>query len=92
MSYMIEGGGTKTHSKAKKWLYAHPEASEQLLQVHSGIRRMLMATRVTPSLPYQICLLGGHLLIGLLAGWSMPTRRAFKATKIAVSWYFGRDR
>lgn len=37
MSYMIEGGGTKTHSKAKKWLYAHPEASEQLLQLLTDV-------------------------------------------------------
>ena len=32
MSYMIEGGGSKTQSKAKKWLYTHPEASHKLLQ------------------------------------------------------------
>ena len=31
MSYMIEGGGSTTQSKAKKWLYAHPSASEELL-------------------------------------------------------------
>ena len=31
MSYMIEGGGSKTQSKAKKWLYQHPEASHKLL-------------------------------------------------------------
>ncbi|KAG7456621.1 hypothetical protein MATL_G00237840 [Megalops atlanticus] len=31
MSYMIEGGGSQTHSKAKRWLYAHPEASHKLL-------------------------------------------------------------
>jgi uroporphyrinogen decarboxylase len=33
MSYMIEGGGSKTMSKSKKWLYAHPEASHKLLQI-----------------------------------------------------------
>ncbi|KAG9278428.1 uroporphyrinogen decarboxylase [Astyanax mexicanus] len=31
MSYMIEGGGSTTHSKAKRWLYRHPEASHKLL-------------------------------------------------------------
>jgi len=31
MSYMIEGGGSKTQSKAKKWLYQYPEASRKLL-------------------------------------------------------------
>jgi uroporphyrinogen decarboxylase len=30
---MIEGGGSKTLSKAKKWLYTHPEASHKLLQL-----------------------------------------------------------
>eukprot|EP00095_Tigriopus_kingsejongensis_P006395 maker-scaffold117_size339417-snap-gene-2.23 protein:Tk06395 transcript:maker-scaffold117_size339417-snap-gene-2.23-mRNA-1 annotation:"uroporphyrinogen decarboxylase" len=33
MSYMIEGRGSKTQSKAKAWLYRHPEASHQLLQM-----------------------------------------------------------
>lgn len=33
MSYMIEGGGSKTLSKAKKWLYTQPEASHKLLQM-----------------------------------------------------------
>jgi len=33
MSYMIEGGGSTTQSKAKKWLYAHPEASSELLRI-----------------------------------------------------------
>ena len=32
MSYMIEGGGSPTLSKAKAWLYRHPDASRQLLQ------------------------------------------------------------
>ena len=32
MSYMIEGGGSTTQSKAKKWLYAESDASHQLLQ------------------------------------------------------------
>ena len=32
MSYMIEGGGSTTLSKAKKWLYVHPEDSHRLLQ------------------------------------------------------------
>jgi len=33
MAYMIEGGGSKTQSKAKKWLYQHPEASHRLLSL-----------------------------------------------------------
>ncbi|XP_062995774.1 uroporphyrinogen decarboxylase isoform X2 [Elgaria multicarinata webbii] len=31
MSYMIEGGGSKTMAKAKAWLYRHPKASHCLL-------------------------------------------------------------
>jgi len=31
MAYMTEGGGSKTYSKAKKWLYQHEEASNKLL-------------------------------------------------------------
>ena len=31
-AYMVEGGGSKTWSKAKKWLYCHNTASMQLLQ------------------------------------------------------------
>lgn len=37
MGYMIEGGGSKTLSKAKKWLYAHPEKSQYLLTVLSTV-------------------------------------------------------
>ncbi|KAF6212336.1 hypothetical protein GE061_012858 [Apolygus lucorum] len=33
MGYMIEGGGTKTMSKAKKWLYQHPAESKKLLSM-----------------------------------------------------------
>ncbi|RKO96913.1 hypothetical protein CXG81DRAFT_12368 [Caulochytrium protostelioides] len=32
MAYMIEGGGSKTLSKAKRWLYRYPDASHRLLQ------------------------------------------------------------
>ncbi|XP_019880901.1 uroporphyrinogen decarboxylase [Aethina tumida] len=33
MGYMIEGGGSKTMSKAKKWLYAYPELAHKLLNM-----------------------------------------------------------
>jgi len=32
MAYMVEGEGSKTFSKAKKWLYQFPEASHKLLK------------------------------------------------------------
>ncbi len=31
MAYMIEGGGSKTFSRAKAWLYAEPQAAHRLL-------------------------------------------------------------
>jgi uroporphyrinogen decarboxylase len=37
MGYMIEGGGTKTMSKAKSWLYKNPEASRQLLDLLTNV-------------------------------------------------------
>ncbi|KAM4642685.1 uroporphyrinogen decarboxylase [Discoglossus pictus] len=37
MTYMIEGGGSNTMSKAKRWLYKHPSASHQLLQLLTDI-------------------------------------------------------
>ncbi|GBG32058.1 Uroporphyrinogen decarboxylase [Hondaea fermentalgiana] len=37
MGYMIEGGGSKTMSKVKAWLYCHPEASKKLLQALTDI-------------------------------------------------------
>ncbi|KAJ8406219.1 hypothetical protein AAFF_G00304500 [Aldrovandia affinis] len=32
MAYMIEGGGSTTYAKSKRWLYSHPEASHKLLR------------------------------------------------------------
>jgi len=37
MSYMIEGGGSTTQSKAKKWLYAHPASSQELLRLLTDV-------------------------------------------------------
>lgn len=33
MGYMIEGGGSKTYSQAKKWLYAYPSEAHTLLNI-----------------------------------------------------------
>ena len=37
MSYMIEGGGSKTQSKAKAWLYTYPSASHKVLQMLTDV-------------------------------------------------------
>ncbi|XP_031343332.1 uroporphyrinogen decarboxylase-like [Photinus pyralis] len=37
MAFMIEGGGSKTLSKAKRWLYAHKEESHSLLTLLTNV-------------------------------------------------------
>ncbi|XP_055704274.1 uroporphyrinogen decarboxylase [Phlebotomus papatasi] len=37
MGYMIEGGGSKTMSKAKSWISDHPEETRKLLDLLTGI-------------------------------------------------------
>jgi len=37
MSYMIEGGGSKTFAKAKSWLYKWPEATHRLMRILTDI-------------------------------------------------------
>ncbi|XP_067846197.1 uroporphyrinogen decarboxylase isoform X1 [Heptranchias perlo] len=37
MAYMIEGGGSNTMSKAKRWLYQYPEASHKLLKILTNV-------------------------------------------------------
>jgi uroporphyrinogen decarboxylase len=37
MSYMIEGGGSKTLAKSKRWLYQHPEDSHKLLKIITDV-------------------------------------------------------
>jgi uroporphyrinogen decarboxylase len=42
MAYMVEGGGSKTFAKAKRWLFAHPEAAHRLLSGLSDIIAALL--------------------------------------------------
>ncbi|XP_067893089.1 uroporphyrinogen decarboxylase isoform X2 [Heterodontus francisci] len=37
MAYMIEGGGSNTMAKAKRWLYQYPEASHKLLKILTNV-------------------------------------------------------
>lgn len=46
MSYMIEGGGSKTFAKAKGWLYKWPEASHKLLRVLTDILVIYLEAQV----------------------------------------------
>ena len=36
-SYMVEGGGSKTMSKSKAWLYAHPQESHKVLGIITDV-------------------------------------------------------
>jgi uroporphyrinogen decarboxylase len=46
MAYMIEGGGSKTQSKAKRWLYQHPEASKRLLSLLASVCSQYLVEQV----------------------------------------------
>ncbi|NBC16296.1 MAG: uroporphyrinogen decarboxylase [Bacteroidetes bacterium] len=37
MAYMIEGGGSKSFTTSRSWLYRHPEASRRLLQAITDV-------------------------------------------------------
>lgn len=37
MCYMVEGGGAKSYTHARKWLFAHPEESHQLLRLITDV-------------------------------------------------------
>lgn len=37
MGYMIEGGGSKTMSKAKKWLYRYPQEAHKVLTILTNV-------------------------------------------------------
>lgn len=64
MSYMIEGGGSKTFSKAKRWLYRHPKASHMLLRMLTDViveyllGQVAAGAQVTP----LYLLISGHML------------------------------
>lgn len=37
MGYMIEGGGSKTYSNTKKWLYTHEDKAHKLLKILTDV-------------------------------------------------------
>lgn len=46
LGYMIEGGGSKTFTKAKSWLYKYPEESKNLLQRITDIAIDFLAEQI----------------------------------------------
>lgn len=60
MAYMIEGGGSKTWEKAKRWLFDYPEESKELLsRIASVCAQFLVA---------QIC--AGAQLLQVFDSWA----------------------
>ncbi|XP_041064583.1 uroporphyrinogen decarboxylase [Carcharodon carcharias] len=47
MAYMIEGGGSNTMAKAKRWLYQYPEASHKLLKTLTNVIINYLVGQVT---------------------------------------------
>lgn len=50
MTYMIEGGGSTTQSKAKKWLYCHREAAHILLKALTRVNIDYLVGQVSKDL------------------------------------------
>jgi uroporphyrinogen decarboxylase len=46
LAYMIEGGGSKTFTKAKGWLYKYPEETKALLQRITDIAIEFLAEQI----------------------------------------------
>jgi uroporphyrinogen decarboxylase len=59
LAYMIEGGGSKTLTKAKSWLYKYPQETKDLLQRITDIAIDFLAEQViagTQVLKFRISL------------------------------------
>lgn len=60
MSYMIEGGGSNTHSKAKRWLYRHPASSHTLLKMLADVIVEYLLGQVAAGAQVRTHLVLGH--------------------------------
>jgi len=56
LAYMIEGGGSKTLTKAKSWLYKYPEESKGLLQRITDIAVEFLAEQIIAGAQVHIIL------------------------------------
>lgn len=61
MSYMIEGGGSSTLSKAKEWLYQYQEASHTLLQIITDVCVDFLIGQVCAGAQVTLCYVVGFL-------------------------------
>lgn len=82
MGYMIEGGGSKTMSKSKKWLYEYPEESKQLLNMLTEVVSEYLVGQVKAGA--QLLQLfessAEHLGPDLFRGFALPCIREISKT------------
>jgi len=57
MSYMIEGGGSRTLSKSKGWLYKYPDESKRLLSLICDvcIRYLVAQVKAGAQVNFSFC-------------------------------------
>ncbi len=75
MAYMIEGGGSRTLSKAKTWLFRYPEASRRLLSAITDVCIKFLTHQVT---------LGGAQLLQVRAQTAHPGSEADVSSLVPV--------
>ena len=63
MSYMIEGGGSKTLSIAKRWLYSHVEATSSLLQKLTNVIVDYLVAQVHAGAQVCYCFYSCYIII-----------------------------
>ena len=61
MSYMVEGGGSPTLSRAKAWLYRHPQAAHTLLGVLAETCAGFLVEQVRAGAQ-----VGGHCVVAMV--------------------------
>jgi uroporphyrinogen decarboxylase len=54
LAYMIEGGGSKTFTKAKGWLYKYPQETKDLLQRITDIAIDFLAEQIIAGAQVQV--------------------------------------
>lgn len=80
LGYMIEGGGSKTMSKAKHWLQAHPTESAGLLELLTDliVEYFVMQVQAGAQLLQIFESSADHLTPEEYARWSLPYCKAIR--------------
>ena len=69
MTYMIEGGGSKAFAKSKGWVYAHPEATNELLDLITTTSIKCVPSRVDLTLHGSFCVVCAAARANVLVWW-----------------------